>query len=212
MLQTMKNPSGPAAPRPSGRLRVGGHLALAAAVFGLPAATRAAVGSYTDIADTTITAPGESTKYYGFFTPTISGNNVVFAANYNNSSYTGIYTGTAGSTGATRIADFSTTAPGQTSTFTQLQYPAISGGNVTFVGNYNGGFGVYLNTSGATTPLARIADSSTVPTGQTNAFSDIEIPSVSGGTVAFLGGNGIVQGIYTGTASAGVSRASTTPR
>src|SRR5205823_2621589 len=91
----------------------------------------------------------------------VSGSNVAFPGNYSGGS--GIYTGTVGATGAAKIVDVTSTAPGH-GVFTSFVAPTVSGSNVAFGGSYSGGSGVYTGTVGAT-GAAKIADTADIAPG-----------------------------------------------
>ncbi len=166
----------------------------------------------TLIADFTTTAPGQGT-FNGFSRPTVSGNSVAFQGGYAGGG--GLYTGTVGTVGASLVADFTTTAPGQAVTFNSFDFPAISGATVAFAGSYTGGTGIYTGTVGGSV-LSRVADRSTIVPGQTVPFTSFlgfngSRPAVSGSNVAFVGGYATGSGVYTATVgSAGVTRAADT--
>ena len=46
------------------------------------------------------------------------------------------------------MADYSTTVPNQSVNFTSFGTPAISGGNVAFIGSYSGGSGLFFSQNG----------------------------------------------------------------
>ncbi len=169
-------------------------------VVGITGATR--------IADATMTAPGQTFKFSTFAAPVISGGNLADLALYNNSNSTGIYTGVVGTTGLTRLADMSTVAPGQTTTFSSFVGTNVSGGNVGFLAHYNGnaGEGVYTGVVG-TTNLTRIVDTSMTAPGQTGPFSGFGGPVMSGNNLAVSGNFSGGQGLYTGVVGTpGVTR------
>jgi hypothetical protein len=151
------------------------------------------------VADTTLTAPGQATAFTTFGVTSISGSNVAFIGNYSGGA--GVYTGTAGTFGASRVIDRSANAPGQTTVFTALSTPTISGSNVAFNGTYSGGSGIYTGTAGAT-GASRVADTTLTVPGQATAFTSFSPASISGSTVAFRGVYSAGSGIYTGTAGA----------
>ena len=148
--------------------------------------------------------PGQQFVYFTSFSanPAISGSNVVFQGGFSNGSGSGIYTGTAGTTGASLIADTLTTAPGQTYKFSHFGAPALSGSSLVFEANLNyPSGGVYTGTVG-TTGATRIADTSMTAPGQTTTFSNFNLTTaISGSNVVFESdfNNGSGSGIYTGT-------------
>jgi hypothetical protein len=179
----------------------GKRLALAAGWVGLTFSGIApsALGvTYSIVADTTTTAPGHG-AFIGFVIPTLSGSNVAFQGNYSGGQ--GIYTGTVGATGATKVVDTDDIAPGH-GAFTGLGITAtLSGSNLAFHGAYSGGSGIYTGTMGAT-GAAKIVDVGDTAPGH-GLFSEFGNPSVSGSNVAFRGTFAGGLGIYTGTVGAG---------
>ena len=155
---------------------------------------------FTNIADTSTTAPGHTAFTSFGTTPSVSGSNVAFLGGYSGGS--GIYTGSVGATGATKIVDFTDTAPGHTAFTGFGNPPSVSGSNVAFFGLYSGGRGIYTGSVGAT-GATKIVDTTDTAPGQT-AFTNFGAPSVSGSNVAFLGlyGGGGGRGIYTGSVGA----------
>ena len=102
------------------------------------------------LADTSTTDPSGGGAFYGFDSPALSGTRVAFYAG--NSSSTGIYTGSVGSTSVASVADTNLTVPGLGGTFHDFGDPAISGTNVVFAsfdpsgnptGLYSGTVGIY---------------------------------------------------------------------
>ncbi len=156
---------------------------------------------FSRVADYSTIAQGQTTPFT-FFDSTIgiSGSNVAFEASCN-SGGDGIYSGVVGITGATRIADATMTAPGQTVKFSTFYAPVISGGNIADLALYNNSnnMGVYTGVVG-TTGLTRLADMSTVAPGQTTVISNFGLPSISGSNVAFVAqsNSGNASGVYTG--------------
>jgi hypothetical protein len=97
----------------------------------------------------------------------------------------------------TRVADTSTAIPGGAGSFTQLLFPAIDQGRVAFFGQGTSSQqGLYTWAGG---PLRVLADRSTpVPGGGGSGFSSFGDFAVDGGSVAFTGSGGGVNGAYVG--------------
>jgi len=147
--------------------------------FGIYTGTVAAVGN-TKIADTTTGRPGGGV-FIGFGNnPSISGSTLAFRGDYNGGR--GIYTGTVGVTGATKVVDGGNTAPGH-GAFTDFGHPAISGNNLAFPGSYRGGSGLYTGTVGAT-GAAKIVDTGDTAPGH-GVFTGFADPSISGNKIGF---------------------------
>ncbi|MCE9548415.1 MAG: PEP-CTERM sorting domain-containing protein [Planctomycetia bacterium] len=147
--------------------------------------------------DTTDSVPGQGVfTGFGFGTPSVSGSHVAFLGNHSGGS--GVYIGTVGATGATKIVDTTDTAPGHGvfGGFGSIA-PSLSGSNAAFIGNYSGGNGIYIGTVGST-GAAKIVDTTDTAPGH-GAFIGFGTPSVSGSNVAFLGNYGDGTGIFTGT-------------
>jgi hypothetical protein len=151
------------------------------------------------VTDSSTAQPGQSGNFEIFNSPSISGSTVAFEGS-SVAGLGGIYTGTAGTTGAARVADTSTAVPSQSGNFTNaFGNPAVSNNTVAFGGKYSGGQGIYTGTAG-TTGASRVADTSTAVPNQAGNFVGFGSPAISGNTVAFEGGYSSGQGIYTGTA------------
>ena len=161
----------------------------------LPDGIHAAAVSYTNIVDTTTTAPGHG-SFTNFSDPAISGTTVAFHGTYSGGK--GIYTGSVGTTGAVKVVDIGNAAPGR-GAFTGFGAPSVGGSNLVFVGLYSGGEGIYTGSVGAT-GAAKVVDASDTAPGH-GAFTTFGNPSMSGSNVAFHGGYSLSdRGIYTGTA------------
>jgi len=92
--------------------------------------------------------------------------------------------------------DRATAIPNSTGTFTVIDNkPALSGANVVFLGAGDSEqHGIYFFESNA---LRRVADTATAIPDGTGAFTDFDIPVVSGSNVAFRGlGRPGQDGIY----------------
>lgn len=100
-----------------------------------------------------------------------------------------------------KVADTSTLIPGGTGTFTSLENPAISRGNIAFIGSGTGEQqGIYrVLPSGPALPVdpLKIADILTPIPGGTGTFTGFSNPINSASNIAFIGtGTGGQQGIY----------------
>ncbi|HTL30981.1 MAG TPA: hypothetical protein VL282_17250 [Tepidisphaeraceae bacterium] len=128
----------------------------------------------------------------------ISGNDVAVLVL---SGVNGIYHGTVGSAGITKIVESNVNAPGTTSPFTTFFNPFVSGNNAAFKGYYNNSNsqGIYTATL-AGTGLAKVVDFSNTVPGQSN-FTQLESPTISGNNIVFWG-KGTTDGIYAGTLGA----------
>lgn len=152
------------------------------------------------IVDTSDTAPGHL-AFVSFSRTTISGNNVAFLARYSDSNFgdgDGVYTGTLGSTGATKIVDV------KSGKF-DFPYsgPFANGNNVAF--SFDSiTRGIYIGTAG-TAGATKIVDDTDNAPGH-GPFTSFGPPTLSGNNIAFYGGYGDVLstgekgsgGIYTG--------------
>ena len=135
--------------------RVLGILATAILAIALSARPASAVVSFSNVADTTITAPGHG-AFTSFGSPWVSGSNVAFFGSYSGGQ--GIYTGSVGATGAAKVVETGDTAPGH-GAFTGFNgLPSVSGSNVAFFGNYSGGFGLYLESGGSLSAVLNTGD------------------------------------------------------
>jgi hypothetical protein len=204
--------------------------------------------TFTNIADTNTTAPGQSVKFSQFDLPSLSGNDLSFLAFYsggfgeytstvsptttsklidtgnnigthgaveglgNNGGVTGstvtiralysggegLYKGTVGTAGVSKIIETGTLAPGQTTAFSSFNDVKPSGTNVAFEGFYNSGNGSGIYSSTLTgTSLTKIVDFTSTAPGQ-GAFTEFNRPDISGTHVVFWG-KASTDGIYAGT-------------
>ena len=175
--------------------RVLGILVTAILGIALSAQPASAAVIFSNIADTTTTAPGHG-AFTGFGSaPSVSGSNVAFQGVYSGGQ--GIYTGSVGATGAAKVVDTGDTAPGHGAFTGFVINPTVSGNNVAFVGNYNSGTGIYTGSVGAT-GAAKVVDTGDTAPGH-GAFTNLGSPSVSGSKVAFHGIYSDGEGIYTGS-------------
>ncbi len=138
------------------------------------------------IVDFSSTAPG-STNFNQLGMPTISGNNLTFWGQ--SASTSGIYSGTVGTAGATKIADQTDSPLGHTHFTAFEDDPSIGGNTVAFRGIYSGGSGIYSATIGTPgfTKVAEVGD----PAGDTGGnFTSVQTPSTngSGSGVEFFAG------------------------
>ena len=84
-----------------------------------------------------------------------------------------------------RVADLNTPIPAGSGNFTGFQYPAISGGNLAFLGfGSSAQLGVYFFNGSV---LSRVADLNTAIPGGSGNFSEVDQPTLSQGNVAFFG-------------------------
>jgi hypothetical protein len=209
-------------------------------------AARGAV-TFTDIADTNTTAPGQTVKFNQIDVASISGNDLSFLAFYPGGfgKYTstvspvanfklidtgntigthgaveglgnggvsgsdatvqviygtgeGLYHGTVGTAGVSKIIESGTTAPGQTTAFSNFDDVKPSGTHVAFKGFYDNanGSGIYSSTFTGTS-LTKIVDQNTTAPGQ-GAFTSFAAPVINGNNVVFWG-QASTDGIYAGT-------------
>ena len=152
------------------------------------------------VADLNTRIPGGTGTFTaGTFTlgapPLLSGGNVAFLGT-GSSGQQGIYLYEGGV--LVRVADGNTPIPGANVNFVAFLSPALSGGNVAFLGTdlSRGHLGIYLSQSGV---LRRVADVNTpIPGGSGNfRVTDLSYPALSGGNVAFLAfGSSEQMGIY----------------
>src|SRR5262245_13600976 len=94
-----------------------------------------------------------------------------------------------------RVADLNTAIPAGTGNFTALLFPAVSGGNVAFLGFGSfGQRGIYLFAGGT---LSRVADQNTAVPAGTGTFTSFGAPALSGDLLAFHGNRGPEEeGVY----------------
>ena len=185
--------------------RRGKWIALAAGWVGLMLAgvasrAHAAGVSYSNVADTTNTAPGHGAFTSFYLPPSVSGGNVAFAASYGGGS--GIYTGSVGATGAAKIVGVGDNAPGS-KRFIELFAPLVSGSNLVFGGRFFEAWfntGIYTGSVGAT-GAAKVVEVGDTASGH-GAFNFVGSPSISGSNLAFVGGYSDGIGIYTGSVGA----------
>ncbi|MDM9384260.1 PEP-CTERM sorting domain-containing protein [Chlorogloeopsis sp. ULAP01] len=160
--------------------------------------TKAGVdGALIKIADTNTPIPGIPLGKGNFVSvsqPSISGNNVVFAAQ---ETYThhGIYTNTGIGGALIEIADAKTPGLFGNSSFNYLRDPSIDGRNVVFSTYSTGKRGVYTNT-GFDGALVKIADTNTPIPDSAGNFSYFSSPTISGNNVAFYGEGSNTRGVY----------------
>jgi hypothetical protein len=140
----------------------------------------------------------DSGDFNDFRAPSVSGSNLAFLVVHGGFNGQGIYTGSVGATGATKVVQTDDSAGGAAVFGDFFGDPSVSGSNVAFLGYYNGGnsSGIFTGTVGAT-GAAKVVDTSDTAPGR-GAFSVLAGPSISGSNVAFrgeyLGGNGIYTG------------------
>jgi hypothetical protein len=150
----------------------------------------------TKIVESGDTAGGGAAFADFFGNPSVSGSNVAFLGYYNDGNSSGIYTGTVGATGATKVVDRTDTAPGH-GAFTVLAFPSVSGSNVAFLAEYLGGDGIYTGSVGAI-GAAKVVDTTDTAPGHGPFTFFADPPSISGSNLAFRGGYNGGSGIYTG--------------
>ena len=154
-----------------------------------------------NIVDTTVIAPGRS-RFVDLADskPSISADKAVFLGRVNDGR--GIYTWDALTRKVNLVVACPTTAPKQTRGLVDVGLPAINGQNIVYAGKYKAGAGIYTQKIGeAKTNL--VADRTTPVPQRAGNFNDFGIsPSISGGSVAFLGTYDGGKGIYTGSVGA----------
>ncbi|MFQ4143106.1 hypothetical protein [Chlorogloeopsis sp. ULAP02] len=143
-------------------------------------------GALVKIADTNTPIPGiplGKGNFVSVYHPSISGNNVVFAAKETHTHH-GIYANTGIGGALIEIADANTPGLFGNSSFNYLRNPSIDGRNVVFSTYSTGKRGVYTNTviDGV---LVKIADTSTPIPDSDGNFSYFSSPTISGNNVAF---------------------------
>lgn len=144
------------------------------------------------IADSTTQVPGQSVTFdpdlaglVDAGSPSISGDNVAFSGNWTGGA--GIYTGTVGVRGATRIVDTTTPVPGGTGNFRLFGYPVVSGNNIAF----SAGAGIYMGEVGVF-GANRIVHSDTVIPGTNFTIGSFLNIAIGGDNVAFESARGIL--------------------
>ncbi len=152
-------------------------------------------GSVSAFVPAKLVGSGDPVPGHGNFTsvgaPSISGSNVVFFGSYGSGFERGLYAGTVGMSGITKIVEAGDTAPG-TGVFRSLNLSlAISGNNVAM----GGGYGVFTGSVGAA-GVTTLADTSTsAPDG--GVFASFGKFSISGANVVFQGA-ATNSGVYMG--------------
>ena len=121
---------------------------------GVYTGTWGATGS-AKVVDTADVAPGQG-AFTDFGNPSVSGSKLAFSGNFNGGQ--GIYTANVGATGAAKLVDTGDTAPGHGAFTGFIASPSISGSNVAFIGNYDGGSGIYLASGGSLLPVLNTGD------------------------------------------------------
>jgi hypothetical protein len=165
-------------------------------------------GSVGVVADLNTAIPSGTGNFTALGSPAVSGSTVAFVG-VGNSNQQGIYAGSAAGGSLTLVVNHSSAIPNGSGTFVNIVSPSISGSTIAFLASGSDQQGIYTGSASGGS-LARVADLNTaVPggTGNFNLFGNT-VPSISGSTVAFLGGwSTNQQGVYTGSASGGsVSR------
>ncbi len=146
--------------------------------------------AFTSVLDSTTTIPGTAATFDSAFDIAISGDTIVFFGRDSTFTNLGIFRKTVGGS-VTLVANRSTGVPGGVGTFTALQCPNISSGNIVFQGRDSNpndvGTSIISKFSGV--PLGVIANQSTViPNAGSNRFTSLGLcPSIDGTAVAFLG-------------------------
>jgi hypothetical protein len=166
------------------------------------------VGVYSyDVGGGTLARVADWTTFTNLSEPSVFAGTVGFVGT-TSGGQKGIYTASTSGAGLTTIANLSTAMPGGTGNFAAFDAPTLQGGNLAFYGNDSGNSwaGVYTVPAAGGT-LTKIADNNTAMPGYGTNFNWLGRPSISGGSVAFLGGNqtaGILyQGIYSAPVSGG---------
>ncbi|MGF1641987.1 MAG: choice-of-anchor tandem repeat NxxGxxAF-containing protein [Rhodospirillales bacterium] len=171
---------------------------LLAACAGEGAAHAADRWTFTKIADASTAIPGGTGNFSALGIPSLRDGNVAFQGLGPSGSgdlfgQRGIYSTAGGALGV--VADTNTPIPGGTGTFTGFNGPSLDGDSVAFRGvGRDGQDGIYSTVGGT---LNVVADRNTPIPGGTGTFTQFNGPSLSGGSVAFLGvGSGRQEGIY----------------
>jgi len=166
--------------------------------------------SLAEVADTTTvgTDSGNSlgSPFSNVLTPSISGTSIAFRGITN--SFTGIYTGSIGTIGASLVAQQNDPAVELHEKISNVVAPAISGSHVAFFGNYINdgtggvsGSGLYVGTAGVHATPTLVTDRLTSAPGHSNFVSFNSDLSADGNLVTFRGNyNGGGNGIYTSKA------------
>jgi hypothetical protein len=142
-------------------------------------------GDLETVADETTVAPGSGGATFDGFVDTVS-------IESGSAAFSGFAGGAVGiySSNALFLSDRvreGDPVPGTAATFTDVRLPSTSSGDVAFLGEASdGGLGIYLDDGS----LVTIADDETViPGAGADTFTSFENPLVSGGEVAFAGGD-----------------------
>jgi len=114
-------------------------------------------GGLSTLVSTVTVAPGPGTPFTGLLSPAdLSGTTVAFGGIFAGGS--GIYTiGLSGGT-ITSIASTTTPVPFGSGSFTAFSPPCIADGEIAFVGDFNGGSGIYLLQDGRLRPVITTND------------------------------------------------------
>jgi len=138
--------------------------------------------------------PGSQTTFGEFGNPSFDGGKLAFHGASSGGSTDGIYDNVAGSLFA--VADLSTQIPGKQRSFREFGDPSFDAGAVAFRGgNVSENLeGIFTNAGAGV--LFAVADRSTPIPGGSRSFSDFGEPSLDAGVVAFRGGSGSEQGIF----------------
>ncbi len=175
----------------------GANIALASF---LGSTTAIYTGSASAFVPTKLVGSGDPVPGHGSFTnvgtPAISGSNVVFPGTYGSHFPEGLYAGTVGMGGVSKIVEAGDIAPGSAafSVFYDTTL-GISGNNIAFATRITGGSGIFTGTVG-TAGATKLADTSTsAPDG--GIFTAFGKFSISGANVAFQGA-ATNSGVYMG--------------
>ncbi len=146
--------------------------------------------AFTSVVDSSTTVPGSAATFDNAFDVALSGDTIVFFGVDSTFTNLGIFRKTLGGS-VTLVANRSTGVPGGVGTFTALQCPNISNGNIVFQGRDSNpnDVGVSIISKYSGVPLGVIANQSTViPNAGSNRFTSLGLcPSIDGTAVAFLG-------------------------
>jgi len=161
------------------------------------AATHASADySYVNVADTDPSAVTPVGPFVDFMPSSLSGGTVACTGSYSGGAARGIFTGNGGPLSV--IAKTGDLGPIGTWTSSSFSLPpAISGGQVVFLGTGSGGQGVFSYNAGVFAIVAKTGDAGPLPVTAWTGFSFGALPAISEGRTTFVGGYSAGVGVFT---------------
>lgn len=154
--------------------------------------------TFSKIADTSTSVPGQNSSFSSFSTPSIQGRQVAFRGDSVGAGLTGIYA--TSNSGLIKIVDTNTPIPGYGSsdTFVTISNPSLYGGKIAFGGARDvSGFtfeGVVLYSGGTLSVVAQ--NGTPVPGTLSDVFIYFFTCSLSGGRLGFTSGTTSTWGVF----------------